>query len=233
MDVKINFAVHGKAAPMLLWRWKSQALSPQPQYLLPSKIQKVHFSSVALLFILCLKRFIFQCAKDDEGEVCMINVYTSCTSGKPFMPGRRCLRSLCKKQSHDKRSPRCPDCVASAKPLPWREMFQIRCFWCFSRDCLILIAISLTFNTVSFKSKWILEFYKEEYEKGKRKFVKTSTESQRKTSSLPHQGFPFPKKTLSLVVIVVCAHQNLQPATSDKSKVEKYKLRWMKDIFST
>ena len=75
--------------------------------------------------------------------------------------------------------------------------------------------------------------YKEENEKGKRKFVKTSTESQRKTSSLPHQGFPFPKKTLSLVVIVVCAHQNLQPATSDKSKVEKYKLRWMKDIFST
>ena len=107
---------------------------PQPQYLLPSKIQRVHFSSVALLFILSLKRFIFQWVRDDEGGVCMINVYTSCTSGKPFMPGRRCLRSLCKKQSHDKRSPRCPDCVASAKPLPWREMFQIRTFWCFSRD---------------------------------------------------------------------------------------------------
>ena len=168
-----------------------------------------------------------------RGGVCMINVYTSCTSGKPFMPGRRCLRSLYKKQSHDKRSPRCPDCVASAKPLPWREMFQIWSFWCFSRYCLILIAILLTLNTISFKSKGILEFYKEENEKGKRKFIKTSTESQRKTSSLPHQGFPFPKKTLSLVVIVVCAHQNLQPATSDKSKVEKYKLRWMKDIFST
>ena len=194
MDVKINFAVHGKAAPMLLWRWKSQALSPQPQYLLPSKIQKVHFSSVALLFFLSLKRFIFQCARDDEGCVCMINVYTSCTSGKPFMPGRRCLRSLCKKQSHDKRSPRCPDCVASAKPLPWREMFQIRCFWCFSRDCLILIAISLTFNTVSFKSKWIFRILQGGEWKRQKKICKNFDWEPKENLFAPSSGIPFSQK---------------------------------------
>ena len=122
-----TFAVHAKVAPMLLWRWKSQAGPSAP---IPSSFK----NTKGALFKCCslihpfLEKVYISMRKRWSGRVCMVNVYTSCTSGKPFMPGRRCLRSLYKKQSHDKRSPRCPDCVASAKPLPWREMFQIRSF---------------------------------------------------------------------------------------------------------